>query len=501
MDNRRRDALARRLYRPHMLNTLTITAAHDKLRSKEITSAELVQACIDQIESKDKAINAVVHKNFDRALEEAKKIDTAGTFDHPLTGIPYLAKDVYCEKGVPTTACSNILREKNYCPPFDSTTTKRLKSVGAISIGKTNTDEFTMGASTETSCYGPTRNPWDTTRVAGGSSGGSAAAVSADMSIFSLGTDTGGSIRQPAGFCGCTGLRTTYGRTSRFGVLSMASSLDTIGPFAKNIEDLSIILQSIAGKDPLDGTTGDKPIPEYRKNLTGDLKGMTIGLPKEYFIEGMNSEVEGAVRSAAKTLESLGATIKEISLPMSPSATATYYVLCPCEVSSNMARYDGIRYGHTVKDAPDLVSYYHKVRSSGFGAEVKRRIMLGTFALSSGYYDAFYRQAQKVRTLIKQDFDKAFGDVDAIIAPVSPTPAFKVGAHEGDPVAMYLEDIFLCPQVMAGIPALSVPAGFSKDNLPIGLQVMGPQWGEEIILKIAHAFEQATEWHSKKPRL
>lgn len=483
------------------LNTLTIAEAHAKLRKKEITSQDLVKACIDRIEKVDGTLNAVVHRNFDRALEEAKKIDASGRFDHPLTGIPYLAKDVYCEEGVPTTACSNMLRDKNYIPPFDSTTTKRLKAVGAISIGKTNTDEFTMGASTENSCYGPTRNPWDTSRVAGGSSGGSAAAVSAGECIFALGTDTGGSLRHPASFCSCVGMRSTYGRTSRFGVMSMASSLDTIGSCTKNVEDLAIVLGAIAGKDPLDATTADRPVPDFLRGLTGDIKGMRIGLPKEYFIEGMNADVEGAVRTAAKTLESLGASVREISLPLSPSATATYYVLCPCEVSSNMSRYDGIRYGHTVKDAPDLVAYYHAARSSGFGPEVKRRIMLGTFALSAGYYDAYYRQAQKVRTLIKQDFDKAFSEVDVLIAPVSPTPAFTVGAHESDLIAMYLEDILLSPQVMAGIPAVSVPGGFSKDNLPIGLQIMGPQWGEETVLRVAHAFEQATEWHKRKPSL
>jgi len=490
-----------------MLSDLTITEAHDKLTKREVRSTELVQACIDRIEEVDGSLNAVVYKNFDRALEKAKKVDSIGKFDHPLTGIPYLAKDVYCEEGIPTTACSNILRTKNYTPPFDSTTTKRLKAVGAISIAKTNTDEFTMGASTETSCYGVTRNPWDTTRVAGGSSGGSAAGVAAGEGIFALGTDTGGSIRQPAAFCGIAGLRCTYGRTSRYGVMSMASSLDTIGPLCKNVEDIAIVLQATAGKDPLDATTSDVPVPDYRKELKKDMKGLRVGIPKEYFIDGMSAEVEASMEASAEAFKQLGAILIDISLPHTKYALATYYVLCPCEVSSNMARYDGIRYGHGSPGPPQapssgsLIDYYEQVRSTGFGPEVKRRIMIGTYALSAGYYDAYYRQAQKVRTLIRQDFDEAFKSVDAIIAPVSPTPAFTVGAHTDDPVAMYLEDVFMCGVVMAGIPALSVPCGFSAEGLPMGLQIMGAQWQESRILQAAYAYELTTEWHKKKPML
>jgi len=498
-----------------MINSLTISQAHKKLKAKEISASELTQSCIDRIEAVDEKLNAVVHRNFDRALEHAKEIDAKGKFDHPLTGIPYLAKDVFCEEGVQTTACSNILQKKppfasapqasqkasdgrDYVPPFNSTTTKRLNAVGAISLGKTNTDEFTMGASTENSCYGVTRNPWDTERVAGGSSGGSASAVAADECIFALGTDTGGSIRQPAGFCGCTGLRTTYGRTSRYGVMSMASSLDTIGGLTKNVEDYATFLSAIAGQDPKDATTANIPVPDYGKALTGDIKGLKIGLPKEYFIEGIDSEVEAAVREATKTLEGLGATIKEISLPHTQYAIATYYVIISSEISSNMARYDGIRFGHT-EDAENLIEHYFNARSSGFGDEVKRRIMLGTFALSAGYYDAYYRQSQKVRALIQQDFINAFKDVDAIVSPVSPTPAFTVGAHENDLLAMYLEDVLTAPQALAGVPALSVPCGFSKTNLPIGLQIMGQQWGEETVLKVGHAYESATDWNTKKP--
>ncbi|MDB4978233.1 MAG: gatA [Candidatus Peribacteria bacterium] len=474
-----------------MLNSLTITQAHDKLKTKEISSVELTQACIDRIESIDTKLNAIVHKNYDKALANAKRIDEAGAFEHPLTGIPYLAKDVFCEEGVPTTASSNMLRNKDYVPPFSSTTTERLNAVGAISIAKANTDEFTMGASTETSAFGVTRNPWDTSRVAGGSSGGSAAGLAADEALFSLGTDTGGSIRQPAGFCGISGIRPTYGRTSRYGVMSMASSLDTIGPFAKNIEDLAILLEAISGKDPKDGTTSSRPVPNYRSLLTGDMKNMKIGLPKEYFVEGIQPAVEKAVHDAATVLQNLGGELIEISLPHTKYAIATYYVLCPCEVSSNMARYDGIRYGHTVSGAESLLDYYEQARSEGFGPEVKRRIMIGTYALSAGYYDAYYRQAQKVRTVIKNEFDEAFKKVDIIISPVSPHVAFPVGAHQNDPLAMYLEDVFLTAQVMAGIPALSVPCGLSADKLPIGLQIMGPQWGEETILKAAHAYEKA----------
>lgn len=484
-----------------MLCALTITDAHKKLKKKECSSQELVSACVDHIQKHNPTLNAIVHSNFDRALDQAKKIDSSGVFDHPLTGIPYLAKDNFCEAGVPSTACSNILRNPDYIPPFDSTTTKRLRSVGAISMGKTNTDEFTMGASTETSCFGPTRNPWDVNRVAGGSSGGSAAAVAADFCFFALGTDTGGSIRQPAAFCNCTGLRVTYGRTSRYGVMSMASSLDTIGPLGKNVEDTALVLGAIAGKDPLDATTGAQPVPDYPSALSKSIKGMRIGIPEEYFIKELNPDIEHSVRDAANVLTSLGATLRDISLPHTKYALATYYILCPCEVSSNMARYDGVRFGHTVHHPKNLIEYYERVRAEGFGPEVKRRIMIGTYALSSGYYDAYYRHAQKVRTLIARDFESAFRDVDVILAPVSPTPAFLMGTHTDDPVAMYLEDVFMDGVVMAGIPAISIPCGFSKDHLPIGLQIMGPQWEEGRILNAGYAFQQATDWHTRKPPL
>lgn len=481
--------------------SLTIGEAHTNLKAKKISAEELTRACIKRIEQYDEKLNAVVHRSFEEAMSEAKAIDAKKNFDAPLAGIPYLAKDVFSEKGRPVTACSNILREKNYVSPFDSTTTKRLKNAGAISLGKTNTDEFTMGASTETSCYGPTKNPWDTTKTSGGSSGGSTAGVAADFGLFALGTDTGGSIRQPAAYCSVVGLRPTYGRTSRYGVLSMASSLDTIGPVTKTVEDAALVLEAIAGHDGYDATTSERPVEPYSQRLKKDLKGVTVGVPKEYIIDEMNDEIRTNLEEAKKVLVSLGATLKEISLPHTKYALATYYVLCPSEVSSNMARYDGIRFGHETKNAKNLIDHYEAVRGEGFGAEVKRRIMIGTYALSSGYYDAYYLKAQKVRTLIRRDFDDAWRSVDVVIAPVTPTPAFTVGAHTGDPVAMYLEDVFMDGAVMAGIPALSVPSGFSKEGLPIGLQIMGPQWGESAILRAAYAYEQATEWHAKKPSL
>ncbi|OGJ54543.1 aspartyl/glutamyl-tRNA amidotransferase subunit A [Candidatus Peribacteria bacterium RIFCSPHIGHO2_02_FULL_49_16] len=484
-----------------MLSSLTIAQAHDKLKRKEISCEELTQSCIDRIEHVDEKIHAVVYRNFGSALNKAKKIDSEGEFPHPLTGIPFLVKDTFSEKGIPTTACSNILRNKDYIPPFESTVTNRLKDVGAISMGKTNTDEFTMGGSTETSCYGSTHNPWNLSRTPGGSSGGSAAGTTSDQCLFALGTDTGGSIRQPAGFCNCTGLRCTYGRNSRYGVMSMASSLDTIGPLCKTVEDATLVLSVIAGKDPYDPTTSDVPVPDSSKILTQNIKGMRIGIAKEYFTEGMQTDVKNAVADAIRTFEELGASTEDISLPHTQYSVAAYYIICPCEVSSNMARYDGIRYGHTILRHGSLIDYYERVRSEGFGPEVKRRIMIGTYALSAGYFDAYYRQAQKVRTLIQRDFLEAFTKVDVILSPVSPNIAFPIGAHDGDPVAMYLEDVFLCSQPMAGIPALSIPCGFSSENMPIGLQIMGPQWGEEVILKTGHAYQQATDWHRKKPSL
>lgn len=480
---------------------LTIAQAKQLLTKKEASAEELVRSCMERIEAVDDSVNAVVHRNFDGALAQAKKVDSHPEEFGELAGIPYLAKDVFCEKGVPTTACSPILQNPTYTPPYSSTVTRLLEASGAISLGKVNTDEFTMGASTETSAYGPTHNPWDVSRVAGGSSGGSAAAVAADECLFALGTDTGGSIRQPAGFCNVAGIRPTYGRVSRFGVMSMASSLDTIGPLCKTVEDTAIVLEAIAGKDPQDATTIDRPVPRYTEALQKGIKGLRIGVPREYFAEGLHADVESSVREAIRTLEKEGALIEEISLPLTKYAIATYYVICPCEVSSNMARYDGIRFGLHSEASDSLHSQYVQTRSRGFGTEVQRRILIGTYALSAGYYDAYYRKALQVRALIVREFTEAFEKVDAIVGPVSPTPAFKVGAHEGDPVAMYLEDAFLTAQPMAGIPCMSIPCGMSTDGLPIGLQIMAPQWHEETVLQTAYAFERVTDWHTKKPML
>lgn len=485
---------------------LTVAEASRRLREGSMTAEELVRASIARIEDIDDRLNAVVHRTFDRALEQAKKIDATPAAERgPLAGIPYLTKDIFCEEGVPSTVASNVLRAglhgKDYTPPFDSTTTRKLKEAGAISVGHANTDEFAMGSSTESSCYGLSKNPWDTTRVPGGSSGGSAAGVAAGEALFATGTDTGGSIRQPAALTGCTGLKVTYGRVSRYGVISMTSSLDTIGPITKTAEDCAMVLQAIAGTDPLDATTPDVAVPPYGDLLEGSLKGMTIGMPREYFAEGLHPEVEAAVKDAAEVYRGLGATIVDVSLPHTRYGVATYYVLCPCEVSSNLARFDGIRFGTSDKDAASLIDYYERVRSRGFGAEAKRRIMIGTHALSAGYYDAYYRQAQKVRTLTKKDFDEAFETVDLLLTPTTPNPAFPIGSKTDDPVTMYLEDVCTIPASLAGVPALSLPCGFTKDNLPVGLQLIGPAFEEARILMAGHQYQKATEWHTKRPTL
>jgi aspartyl-tRNA(Asn)/glutamyl-tRNA(Gln) amidotransferase subunit A len=486
-------------------NALTIADAHKKLRAKEISSVDLVKACLERIGSVDGTLKNIVYDTFDRALEEAKKVDASGNFDSPLAGIPYLTKDVFCEAGVPSTVCSDVLRGskggKDYIPPFDSTTTALLKKAGAISLGHANTDQFVMGSSTETSCFGPSHNPWNPDYVPGGSSGGSASAVASDEVLFATGTDTGGSIRQPAAFCGATGLKVTYGRVSRYGVIAMTSSLDTIGPITKTAEDAAIVLQAIAGHDPMDTTTPKVTVPDYLADLDKPIKGLRIGLPKEYFIKGIDPQVEQGIREAAKVLEGMGAEVKEVSLPHTEYGVATYYVICPCEVASNLARFDGIRYGTSAEKPADLLDYYERVRSQGFGAEVKRRIMVGTFALSAGYTDAYYYQALKVRTLVKRDFDEVFKDVDVILTPTAPTGAFKIGEKANDPVQMYLNDAFTIPASLAGIPGISVPCGFTKENLPIGLQILGPHFREDLILNVAHQYQKATDWLTKKPSL
>jgi aspartyl-tRNA(Asn)/glutamyl-tRNA(Gln) amidotransferase subunit A len=415
-----------------------------------------------------------------------------------LLGIPIAPKDIFLTKGILTTCASKILA--NFIPPYDATVIKKLKDAGAVIVGKTNMDEFAMGSSTENSAFLETRNPWKVDRVPGGSSGGSAAAVAADQCIASLGTDTGGSIRQPAACCGIVGLKPTYGRVSRFGIIAFASSLDQVGPMTKDVKDCSLMLEAIAGHDPCDSTSVNVPVPSYLSYLNGNIQGLRIGVPREYFIAGIQPEVEKAVRDGIRVLEKCGARVKEISLPHTEYAIAVYYLIATAEASSNLARYDGIKYGLRVP-AQDLKQTYMKSRGQGFGPEVKRRIMLGTYALSAGYYDAYYLKAQKVRSLIKRDFDEAFKMCDAMITPTAPTTAFKIGEKTEDPLQMYLSDIFTISVNLAGLPGLSLPCGFDSEELPIGMQIIGKHFGETTILRLGFAYEQATEWHKRKPAL
>lgn len=476
------------------LDKLTIKEAHDGLVNKKFTCVELVSAYIETANEKDGQVNAYVLQNFESALAEAEKVDEKiqnGEGIKLLEGIPVSIKDCFCTEGMESTNASKIL--KGYVPPYDATSVRKIKEQGAIILGKVNTDEFTMGASTETSVFGVTKNPHDLSRVAGGSSGGSAASVAANMAMYSLGTDTGGSIRQPAAFCGVTGLKVTYGRVSRHGVMSMASSLDTIGPIAKNVEDVAVVLNVIAGHDIKDSTTPKVEVPDYLDGIDDNIKGMKIGVPKEYFIDALNKDVKDITMQAIEKLKDLGCEIVNISLPHTEHAIATYYIIAPSEISSNMARYDGIRFGHSItrnkdKKVNNLLEIYTKSKSEGFGSEVKRRIMIGTYALSSGYYDAYYKKAMKVRTLIKQDFDNAFEKVDAIIAPVTPGPAFKIGENANDPLQMYLEDVFTAPVNLAGVPSLSIPYG-KIGNLPVGVQIIGKHFDEKTILRIGKKLE------------
>lgn len=457
-----------------------------KLDTHQLTSVQLTQEYLDRIKLKNPELNAYVNVTADHALAEAAKADqriAAGTAG-PLTGIPYAAKDVYCTKGIETTGCSNILR--GYIPPYTATVIERLD--GAVLLGKTNTDEFTMGASTETSCFGPTLNPHDTTRVAGGSSGGSAAAVAADLAPFALGTDTGGSIRQPASFCGVVGLRPTYGRVPRFGVMPMASSLDTVGPFANTVEDLAIVLEQIAGVDAHDSTTSALPVERYSQQLDTPVKKLRIGVAKEYFeLPELNQDIKKIIEGVIQQLGQAGADIIPVSMPHTKYAIPTYYVIVPSEVSSNLARFDGIRYGYRASDANNLLEVYRKSRGQGFGAEAKRRIMIGTYALSAGYYDAYYAKAMKVRTLIRNDFTSVFAQVDVLLCPPCPGVAFVVGS-KSDPIQMYLEDVFVAPASLAGVPGLVVPAG-QVSGLPVGVQIIGPQLSEALLLRVGRMVE------------
>ncbi|MFQ5617156.1 MAG: amidase family protein, partial [Anaerolineales bacterium] len=494
------------------------------LASGEVSSRELTATCLARIESLEPELHAFLHLDPEGALAQAEEADQKlaaarqnGETPHPLTGIPVAVKDILAVAGMPCTCGSKIL--EGFVPPFSATAVERLKAAGMVIVGKTNTDEFAMGSSTENSAYGVTHNPWDTARVPGGSSGGSAAAVAARMVPVALGSDTGGSVRQPASFCGATGLKPTYGRVSRYGLVAYGSSLDCVGAFGRSAADVAQVFTAMAGHDPLDATSAELPVPEIMLQhseqsyilsaLEGGAKskacagqnrsdaalgGLRIGVPSEYFIEGIQPAVESAVREAIGVLESLDAEVRPISLPHTEYALPVYYLIAPAEASANLARFDGVRYGPRA-EARMMWDVFCNTRGALFGAEVKRRIMLGTYALSTGYYDAYYGQAQKVRTLIKRDFEAAFREVDVIAAPVTPTTAFKIGEHTGDPLAMYLEDVFTLPANLAGVPGLSFPVGFDEDGMPIGMQLMGPHYGEEILFRTAHAFQGVTEVH------
>jgi aspartyl-tRNA(Asn)/glutamyl-tRNA(Gln) amidotransferase subunit A len=476
---------------------------HDliKLRDKgEVSSREILESVYKRIDGVESKVAAYVTLTRDEALRMAEKADReiAAGRAKPLSGIPIAIKDNMCTKGILTTCASKILH--NFVPPYESTVTSRLIENGYVLAGKTNLDEFAMGSSTENSGFHTTRNPWDTDRIPGGSSGGSAAAVAADECIAALGSDTGGSIRQPASLCGVVGMKPTYGRVSRYGLVAFASSLDQIGPITKNVADCALLLNVISGRDPRDSTSAPVDVPDFTAGLGEEIKGLRIGIPREYFIEGMDSEVEEAVKEAIRKFESLGARPVEVSLPHTDYAVATYYVLATSEASSNLARYDGVKYGSRA-EGRDLMDMYMNSRARGFGAEVKRRIMLGTYTLSSGYYDAYYKKAQQVRTLIKDDFEKVFEDVDLVVTPTSPTPAFKVGEKSDDPLKMYLADIFTISVNLAGMPGISVPCGFTRASLPVGLQLIGKHFDEATLLKAAYAYEQSTTWHKRKPAL
>ncbi|HEX2275934.1 MAG TPA: Asp-tRNA(Asn)/Glu-tRNA(Gln) amidotransferase subunit GatA [Candidatus Tectomicrobia bacterium] len=483
------------------LHALTIHELCALLDKREVSAREVTEAFYGRIDAVDDRVRAYLTLTRDLAFEQADRADRRRQAGErgPLLGVPLAIKDVICTKGVRTTCGSKILQ--NFVPPYDATVMERLNAAGAILLGKANMDEFAMGSSTEHSAYGITRNPWDLHTIPGGSSGGSAAAVAADECAAALGTDTGGSIRQPAACCGIVGLKPTYGRVSRYGLVAFASSLDQIGPMTKDVRDAALLLHVIAGNDVRDSTSADLALPDFTRALNEPAKGLRIGIPREYFVEGSDAEVERAVREAIKVLEGLGAVTADISLPHTEYGVAVYYILASSEASSNLARYDGIKYGYRVPEWSNLRDMYMRTRDEGFGAEVKRRIMLGTYALSAGYYDAYYKKSQQVRTLLLQDFEAAFRQVDVVIAPTAPTPAFKIGEKTDDPLQMYLSDIFTVPVNLAGIPGISLPCGFSSAGLPIGLQIIGRPFDEETILRVAYAFEQQTDYHRRKPPL
>ncbi len=499
-----------------------------KLESGEVSSVELTSDFLDQIATHDPAIRAFLRVDRDAALSRAAEIDQCRRANQPLgrlAGLPVAVKDNLCTRGQPTTCASRML--ERFAPPYDATVIARLRQAGAVIIGKTNMDEFAMGSSTENSHFGPTRNPWHPQHVPGGSSGGAAASLAAGMTPLSLGSDTGGSIRQPASFCGVSGLKPTYGRVSRYGLVAFASSLDQIGPLGRSVADVALLLEVLAGHDPLDSTSADVPVPDYTQTVLQPFDGLTVGVVREHFGAGLDGEVEAAVQEAVRVYQSLGAKIRDISLPHSKYAIATYYIIAPCEASSNLARYDGVHYGYRTDepamlaewnterrqfeargdtqalDSLDsaLVRMYRRSRAEGFGAEVKRRIMLGTYALSAGYYDAYYLKALRVRRLIRRDFDEAFREVDVIAGPVAPTAAYRIGEKIDDPLAMYLGDLYTVSANLAGLPGISIPCGFTRGLLPIGLQLQGPPMQEEKLLRAACMFQQATDWHTRRPPL
>jgi aspartyl-tRNA(Asn)/glutamyl-tRNA(Gln) amidotransferase subunit A len=479
----------------------SIRELHHQLMTKERSAVEIVQAALDRIQILEPKLHSFLSVTAERAIEQARQVDAkiaAGETLGLLAGIPIGIKDNMCTQGVPTTCASQIL--KNFVPPYESTVTQKLAAANAVMVGKTNLDEFAMGSSTENSAFQVTANPWDLTRIPGGSSGGSAAAVAADECTIALGSDTGGSIRLPASFCGVVGMKPTYGLVSRYGLVAYASSLDQIGPFARSVEDAAILLNAIAGHDPKDSTSLKVEIPNYVENLKPELKpGLRVGVIRETFGEGLEAIVEQTVRKAIEQLQSMGAEVEEISCPRFRYGLPTYYIIAPSEASANLARYDGVKYGLRTEATDSLMSMYTQTRAQGFGAEVKRRIMVGTYALSAGYYDAYYLKAQKVRTLIKQDFERAFEQVDVLVCPTAPNTAFKAGERTEDPLSMYLTDLMTIPVNLAGLPALSVPCGFDDQGLPIGLQLIGNVLQEELLLQVAYAYEQSTPWHERMP--
>ena len=478
---------------------LTIHEAARLLKEKKISSVELTKRYLERIKQAEPKVKAFTTLTGKLALEQARKADEAIAAGNssPMRGIPIAIKDVICTRGVRTTCSSKML--ENFVPPYDAMVMEKLNAAGAVMVGKANMDEFAMGSSTENSAFFTTHNPWDLNRVPGGSSGGSAVAVAAGEAVCALGSDTGGSIRQPAGFCSVVGLKPTYGRVSRYGLVAFASSLDQIGPLTQDVTDCALVMNAISGHDKRDSTSVPEPVPDYTKSLKTDLKGMRLGIPKEYYVEGMQPGVASAMKAAIKKLEELGATLEEVSLPHTPYSLAVYYIIAPSEASANLARYDGVKYGYSYK-GDTMWESMEKTRENGFGPEVKRRIMLGTYALSAGYYDAWYLKAQKVRTLIRREFDNVFEKYDALVTPTSPTVPFKIGEKTDDPLVMYLSDVCTLPINIAGVPAVSIPAGF-VDGLPVGMQIIGKHFSEETLLRVAYAYEQATDWHKKKPEI